>query len=578
LLSQSGTALRLGRLRQLESRVAHISLLAVLLTVVLAVGWLLPNHYQPWNTFHTNAWVAAALTCVALWRLASDPRPVGISRATVFLACLALIPWLQHWLGIVPLFSPALMDSLYLLGFATAFAVAEHWGRSRPGQPAFLVLLAACLSSLVSVGLQLYQWLGYAADMAATNIWVYPSIAAGRAYGNLAQPNQLASLLLLGLLGGGLAWHKKWLGRVPAVLVSLVILTGVALTQSRTALLTLTAGAVLLAVWRPAYIARATVRCVLLLYAYYLICLLGLGRVGEFLGLDATVTVLERSAGEMRLMLWRMALDASTERPWLGFGWNDTNEALLLVFPRHPQFANWYAEQSHNLLLDLVLWIGWPLAIVLTACCAAWLWRALRSIASAEQFLALSAMGVLLIHAMLELPLHHGYFLWPFAFLAGSVQAGLGAPAIASLARKAAFAILVVQGAFLGVIVRDYLHVEASFQELRFQMLRIGTGHNEQPPETLLLQDWADFMVMSRATPAPGMSPQEIDKWKELLLFNTSPLAFRKVIGALTLNGRPEEARQWAERSCIVLPDVLCKPLAHEWKAPAQPVPAPASK
>lgn len=565
-------------MQQLESSLARISLFAILLTCALAVGWLLPNHYQPWNTFHTNAWVATVLACVAFWRLAADPEPLLISRATLFLTCLGLIPWLQHWLGILGLFSPALLGSLYLFGFAAAFAVAEHWARSKPGQPAALVLLAACLSAVVSVGLQLYQWFGYAADMAATNIWVYPATPAGRAYANLAQPNQLASLLLLGLLGAAWAWQKRWLGRIPAVLVSLVILTGVALTQSRTALLTLTLGAVLLALWRPMYISRATVRCVLLLYAYYLICLLSLGRVGEFFGLDASMTVLERSAGELRLALWRMALDASTERPWLGFGWNETNEALILVFPRHPVFANWYAEQSHNLVLDLALWIGWPLTVVLTACCAAWIWRVVRSIASAEQFLTAGALGVLLIHAMLELPLHHGYFLWPFAFLAGSAQAGLQAPAIASLTRKAAGAMLIVQAAFLGVIVRDYLHVEASFQELRFQMLRIGTGHDEQPPETLLLQDWADFLVMSRATPAPGMSPQEIEKWKELLLFNTSPLAFRKVIGALTLNGRPEEARQWAERSCIVLPDVLCKPLAHEWKEPAQPVPAPASK
>lgn len=578
MLSQSGTAFRLGRIQQLESRFARISLFPILLTVALAVGWLLPNHYQPWNTFHTNAWVAGALACVAFWRVTADPEPVRISRATLLLACLALMPWLQYWLGILGLFSPALLGSLYLFGFATAFAVAEHWARSKPGQPAALILLAAGLSAVVSVGLQIYQWLGYAADVTTTNIWVYPAPPGGRAYANLAQPNQLGSLLLMGLLGTAWAWQKRWLGRTAAVLVSLLILSGIALTQSRTALLTLTLGAMLLAVWRPSYIPRATVRCVLLLYAYYAICLLSLGRVGEFLGLETSMTVLERSAGELRLALWRMVLDASTERPWLGFGWNETNEGLLQVFPRHLQLSNWYAEQSHNLLLDLVLWIGWPLALGLTICCVAWLWRVVRSVADVEQFLTISALGVLLIHAMLEQPLHHGYFLWPFAFLAGSAQAGLGAPAIASLTRKAVGAILVVQAAFLGVIVRDYLRVEESFQELRFQMLRIGTGHNEQPPQTLLLQDWADFIVMSRATPAPGMSRQQIDKWKNLLLFNTSPLAFRKVIGALTLNGYPEEARQWADRSCIVLPDVLCKPLAHEWEIPAQPAPAPASK
>lgn len=563
---------------QLKFGFAQLSLPAMLLPVVLAMGWLLPNHYHPWTTFHTDAWVAGALLSVGLWRMAVTTGRFGISRATLFLACLALVPWLQHWFGILPLLTPALMGFLYLFGFAAAFAVAEHWAQSKPGEPAALILLAACLSSIVSVGLQFYQWFGYAADLFETHILVFPAMAAGRPYGNLGQPNQLASLLLLGLLGAGWAWHKKWLGPISAVLVSLVILAGVALTQSRTALLTLTAGAVLLAGWTPHYVGRTTVRCVMLLYAYYLVCLFGLGHIGEFLGLDAPMTVIERSAGEMRLKLWRTALDASTERPWFGFGWDETNEAMLQVFPRHPHLSNWYAAQSHNLLLDLVLWVGWPLALAVVACCSAWLWRVLRATTTAEQFLTICAMGVLLIHAMLELPLHYGYFLWPFAFLAGSVQAGLRARPVASLARKVVVTILIAQAAVLGVIVRDYLRVEESFQEFRFMTLRIGAGHNEQPPSTLLLQDWSDFMVMSRATPAPGMSRQEIDKWKELVLLNGSPLAFRKVIEALTLNGYPEEAQQWAERSCIVMPDVLCKRLAHEWKAPAQPVSAPASK
>jgi len=39
----------------------NISLWAGLLTIGLAAGWLLPNHYPPWLAFHVNAWVACAL-------------------------------------------------------------------------------------------------------------------------------------------------------------------------------------------------------------------------------------------------------------------------------------------------------------------------------------------------------------------------------------------------------------------------------------------------------------------------------------------------------------------------------------
>ncbi len=541
------------------------SLYVVLLTIVFAAGWLLPNHYPPWNTFHANAWIASVLLGVGFWRLLADPLPVRISPAIGFLAGVAAIPWIQHWIGLLPVAGDALMGSLWQVGFAAAFALGEHWGRLRRGQPAVLVLSAACLAAIASVGLQIYQWLGFASNLRLEEIWVFPS-PGQRPYANLGQPNQLASLLLWGLIGCAWAAHKGWLGRWGATIVAAVILFGVALTESRTALLTLTLAFAVLSVWRPRFLGSRALRTAQLLYLWYLACLFSLEPLGTLLGREAPLTVFERSAGELRFELWSMALEAARERPWLGFGWNHMNEGYLLVFPNHPRFVNWYAEQSHNLVLDLVLWVGWPLALGLLACIALWLRRLMRSLTSTEQLLTAAALAVMLVHAMLELPLHHGYFLWPFALLAGSANAGMNPAPLFAVPRRAAIAMLVALSCVVGIAVRDYFHVEAAFAELRFQLQHIGRDHDKRPPETVLLTGWRDFVVMSREEPHAGMPDAQIRQWRNLMLYNSSPLAFKKLVGALVLNGRLEEAQFWADRSCAVLAASLCKGMMSEWQ------------
>lgn len=132
------------------------------------------------------------------------------------------------------------------------------------------------------------------------------------------------------------------------------------------------------------------------------------------------------------------------------------------------------------------------------------------------------------------------------------------------------FATLLITGLMAAtiIIVVDYLKVEESFSELRFQIARIGTDHNEVLPETIILKDWPDAIALARKTPSPNMSEKEIRHWEALLMYNTSPLALRKVIGANRLNGKEAEAQAWANRACWLLPQAACKGLIDEWVAP----------
>lgn len=557
--------------------VRKVSLYDALLVALLAAGWALPNHYPPWSSFHSNAWIAACLILMAMRALWRHRPVIGLGGAHAALAALTLLVPAQYAAGLLPLPNTALLGWLYVLGFVLAVFLGRVWAQADADAPARHILAAAALAALVSTALALYQWLGLTEKDGLTDIWVMYLERGERPYANLGQPNQLASLLLLGLLGVVMLRHGRWLGAGASTMAAGFILFGLALTQSRTAWLTLTVATLFLLAQRHLPLARADKMRIGAFYVFYLLALLGHPALGRLLGLDTASTLVTRTNGEIRLDLWKMALDATTLSPWFGFGIDRSNEGFFQVFLRHPALANLYFEQSHNLILDLALWFGWPLGLLLSLALALWFARCLRAVWTIPQLATLGAVFALLTHAMLEFPLRYGYFLWPLGMLVGSVSAVFRPRVLMSIPWQAAFGVLAALLATLAVLVHDYLRVEASFTELRFEIARVGPKPDDAPPKVWLLTDWPKAIALARATPTEGMTDAEIREWESLLYFHTSPLVLRKVVGALMLNGRPQEAREWALRSCWLLSAPVCKKVIDEWHVPGATPPTTAS-
>ena len=546
-----------------------LSRVAVLLSAGLAAGWLLPNHYPPWLAFHANACVAGALLLIALRGLYVTQGAVRLTAGGMTLAFVATLPWLQYGMGLLPLWSDAALISLCLSGAALAYIVALHWSHVDPLKPATYVLVAMAMAAVVSTGLATYQWLGMAQDLGLMDIWVLPFSEGTRPYANMGQPNQLASLLLCGLLGVALARQTGAIGSPLGLVLAAWIVWGIALTESRTALLTLILGFAWLTAKRPHFLEKKALHAFQALFLFYLACFFGKSSLAQWIGFDMPLSVLERSSGELRIPLWKMAIEASLQSPWIGYGWGKSTAGYFIVFEKYREFfGNTYFEQSHNIVLDLALWLGWPLAIVILVLAIFWLYRALRCIDNVQKLLVFSSLVVLLVHAMLEFPLHYGYFLWPFCVLAGSLAIDFDKKVTPIISIKRPFANSLVGVLILleMVIISDYLKIEESFTGLRFQIARIGTGHDETLPKTIFLTDWPDVIALARKNPHEGMDREQIKHWQALLMYNTSPLAIRKVIGAHKLNGEEAQAKAWALRTCWLLSEKACAGLYDEWQ------------
>ncbi|MDP3617237.1 MAG: hypothetical protein Q8R49_05400, partial [Rhodoferax sp.] len=127
--------------------------------LALALGWLLPDHHLPWSTFHVDAWLAIMLSLASLAVIWRSTSPVVWHGITLLVAMLVLVPGLQYALGLVLLSGTAWISSAYLIGLLLALLTGARWESASPGQLADGLFLAVGMAALLSVGLQLHQWL-----------------------------------------------------------------------------------------------------------------------------------------------------------------------------------------------------------------------------------------------------------------------------------------------------------------------------------------------------------------------------------------------------------------------------------
>ncbi len=319
---------------------------------------------------------------------------------------------------------------LLLLGAATTAAGADG--------PAFRALCMALLvAGLLSTAVGAVQVL---APEWADGHWIALTALEGRASGNLRQPNHLSSLLLWSLVAGvwlaesggaadGDVFARPARWRWPLAMLALAALVfGVVLSASRTGMV----GVLVLAVWGAldrglSRRARAVLLSMPLLYAA---CWWGLSDWAEVSGHvfgGAERLRRESDISSSRFGIWANTFTLIAQHPWAGVGWGEFNLAWSLTpFPHRPGA---FFDHTHNLPLQLVVELGIPLGLGVTALLAVALWRAWRATqwaaaregAARGTLLRSAWMMVLLValHSVLEYPLWYAYFLLPAAFAWG---------------------------------------------------------------------------------------------------------------------------------------------------------------
>ena len=510
--------------------------------------------------------MAASLALVAAV-VFRKTRSTGLSTLDGILLGAACIPLVQAAIGLIPFWGQAWTASAYLLGLLAAVLLGRQWTLWKPVWMGNILFGAVLAASIVSTGMALYQWLGMAQDRGLMDIWVI-GLAQDRPYANLGQPNQLATLLLWGLVScGWFAWQRQ-IGVGVACVGALWIVLGLALTQSRSGFLGLCA--IVLAVWwwRRLWSNPNTAKYVMALVPAYFLSYAAAGFLSSLLMLDLPNSALLRTMGEVRPALWAAAVDAALQEPWLGYGWNGVLNAHLAVAERHRELPTLFGH-THNLFLDLVIWCGVPLGVMLSAVCVAWVWQAGRRVNDSSQaiyFIFLVPVG---LHAMLELPLHYAYFLLPAGLAMGALSGQLRIWEFAAPTRRgwlAAVGVLAGASLVLTLIIRDYFEVEGAVRDARMKLARIRMDKPPAPPDVVLLGQFRTLLDLELLEPAENRSPEQVQAARDLTV---SVVNYRTLSGlpvVLALNGHVPEARCWMSKAhALVAPESRAH-LLEDWR------------
>lgn len=434
----------------------------ILSAILIAAAWLSPIHRMPWTTFSSEILTFAAALSLCMGFVQQAPK---IAKPQLIAAGIIFIPLLQWALGLILYFSNALLCSAYLLMFWLMVVIGYNLGPNQAARESVfkrfsvLVVIVGVISALIAV----FQWLHLTSYFPGlVNV-----LKGNRPYANFAQPNNLATFLSLGVFGCLYLFEQRALAKRIVVPIALLLIFAIALTQSRTSWV--------VCLFIPLYWMmrhywgvksyqrnnRMSMIAILLWVGVFIANIAMLPLLNGWLvsyfdqNLVATTDVVARaSSGYLRLDMWSQAMVGLGQHPWIGYGWNQTGMAQIAAFDLYPSHE-WY-KSAHNVIIDLLLWNGVILGSLVIGYLACWLYWLNKGARENVSIIAGLMVAAILIHALLEYPIHYAYFLLPLGFLLGLIQSQY--PRLPSV-RLPTFVIqlIVLLGIVLGtVVVRDF--------------------------------------------------------------------------------------------------------------------------
>ena len=507
-------------------------------------------HFLPWISWHNEvlAFAVVLLLSGVLLRnfFAHSKRAILLPMMVWPIGLLFAVVVIQLAIGRILFMGDAVVLGFYLLLCLLAVTVGCAAMSSHERQQTSGTELVNKLAVLLIIGgmTSAIMALVQALDVWELNAWITRLPNLRRPGGNLAQPNQLATLLLFSIASTAYLFESRRLSALSAFPIAAVLLFGLVITESRSGVL----GLLFIAAWWFAKRRRLGFTLSLpaagLWLTFFGCCFWFWPTCFTFIqeGRWTESVISQINVGDSgRLAIWQQLWQAVLIRPWFGWGLREVSSAQNAII--HSYAESMPVTYAHNIVMDLAVGIGLPLTLLLTGVTLVWLWRRARAVNDALTWYCLAAAVPLGVHSMLEYPFAYAYLLVPVMLLVGVLEARL-AP-VRGLRMpwwSATMAWMLISATMVWSVI-EYTLIEADFRIVRFEALRVGhTPFDYERPHIILLTQLDALLHGGRIVPKPGMNADEVELARKVALRFPWPATQNRYAQSLALNGNAEEA------------------------------------
>lgn len=520
--------------------------LALIAAILISLAWLMPVHYRPWVTYTGELYAFFALFALAAICL---KEKLEIPAISLPLLLLTFIPFIHFLVGQVFFFSTAMMGFIFVFSFWLVSVLGYHLSTGNYSrEETFTNLSYVFLASGTITGLiALCQW----SNLDSVLPGMVNISGTQRPYANFAQPNNMATFLVMALMSCLYLYEKKKIQTKWLFACAAVIVIGVALSQSRTAWVAAIAIILYLAFYQYKGIIRLKWYYSITWLIFFIACIVAFPLLSQLAAqtMDADVVqsrdVVSRATGDMsRLAIWEQMLAAIQAQPWFGYGWYQTSAAFVSISDT-VQGPVWI-RSAHNFILDFLLWNGLIIGLPFLAYFGYLGYQLQRWVNTPESVIGILMIGVFVTHAMFEFPQHYAYFLLPVGFILGTVLAQSPKTkkvVMPSIGMKFIFAVGLL---LLIVIYRDYdVAVPKLGQSIRYEK-QAEKITNEKP--IYLLTEFNHRIAWIRLNPYSKASAEQIQEGEQMVLSYPTKYNLIKYAKLLAFNGYEAEAKHQLQR------------------------------
>lgn len=508
----------------------------------LFVAWIVTDHVPPWNTFLQEALTALAVILLWPWhKLVIWPKYL-VSMIFGWLVIL-FFQYLSGLLSSADFFLGIGLSILLCMasttGAQSAWAQQQN-GKLNPRCDSFkhwcMILLAGALFNAV-VGLA--QWQGVSQGL-------FMAESTGRVYGNFAQPNQFATLLVMGIavlvcLTSEQRGREGWL-----FVGAVVLIVPLVASESRTGVLSFNVLFLVVFLFRTREkLKNAMVWLLPSFFTFWTLKYFWLD-ISNYLGGAVTRSGVGFNSAT-RFELWQQMIEAIQMRPWAGYGWLQVGQAQNLVAAERGGTIN--MSYSHNILIDFLIWFGVPLGVVVIVAAMVWLAWVLKEMrqvkAVGNTSLAVLVIIPVGIHCMLEFPFAYLYFSLVVAFFAGALEVSIGKYGVVKKSWRKVLVVLASFSVFFyAAIAFEYYRIEQDFRLLRMEKDFGKSSDSDAAYHSapVILRQYGDLVAVLRNNPTDVQRFSEENKVRRVVMRFPWLMTYQYYYIFLVAKGSCEEA------------------------------------